>query len=211
MLKKSGLFLGTILVAFLVLFASVLRAASVNYSFYPQATPGRANPSKSPQPDTAYYFVYPGNILPDSSLWYFKALRDKVWLSITVDPGKKAELALLLSDKRLMMSKTLFDRKKFELGFSTLTKGEKYMEMANEIDQTNRSHGMDTASFELRLASAALKHREVIEQQILPIAPEDAKPGIIQIVNYSKNVYISTGNNLESRGITAPANPFTSN
>ena len=203
--------MGTILVAFLVLFASVLRAASVNYSFYPQATPGDASSNKTPQPDTSYYFVYPGSILPDSSLWYFKALRDKIWLTVTVDPGKKAELALLLSDKRLMMSKILFDRKKFELGFSTLSKGEKYLQMASDIDQNSHNHGTDTASFELRLSVAALKHREVIEQQILPEAPEDAKPGIIQTVNIAKDVYTSASDSLQTKGIAAPKSPFTTN
>lgn len=202
--------MATVVVAFLVLFASVLKAASINYSFYPQATPNNAGSSATPKPDTSYYFVYPGSILPDSSLWYLKALRDKVWLTLTVDSGKKAELALLLSDKRLMMSKILFDRKKFELGYSTLTKGEKYLQMANEIDQSNRNKGIDTASFELKLAAAALKHREVIEQQILPLAPEDAKPGIIQTLNYSKDAYTNARNTLQAKGIVAPVSPFSS-
>lgn len=211
MLKKGGLFLSTVLVAFLILFASVLKAASVNYSFYPQKTPDNTSPSVSPMPDTSYYFGYPGSVLPDSSLWYLKALRDKVWLTLTVDSGKKAELALLMSDKRLMMSKILFDRKKFELGYSTLTKGEKYLQMASEIDQNNRNKGADTASFELKLASASLKHREIIEQQILPLAPEDAKPGIIQTLNYAKNAYTDMSNVLQAKGMVAPISPFKNN
>jgi len=55
-----------------------------------------------------------------------KAIRDKLWHVLTMDASKEAELSLLCSDKRLGMSKILFERGKPELAFSTLTKGEKY-------------------------------------------------------------------------------------
>lgn len=204
MFKKWGIVVLTLVVASLILFTSVLKASSINYAFYPQKTPEVILPGATPEPEVAYYFVYPGGILPDNALWYFKAARDKVWMTLTLDTGKKAELALLFSDKRLVTSKILFDRGKSELAFSTLTKGEKYLQMASDFDQINQKKGKDTASFEMNLARAALKHQEVIEEEILPIAPEDAKPGIITTEKYAKGTREAMQVRLEAKGIILP-------
>ena len=71
----------------------------------------------------------------------------------------------------------------------------------------NRKKGADTKAFLTQLANASLKHREVINE-ILMIAPEDAKPEIIKTENYSRDVYKNSRNILYSLGMPAPENPF---
>jgi hypothetical protein len=154
-----------------------------------------------------YTLPFPGRILPDHPLWTLKALRDKLWLMVTVNPSRRGELTLLFADKRLASSKILFEKDKPEIAFSTLSKGEKYLEQAASIEVENRKKGMDTKEFLTKLANSSLKHRQVINE-ILAIAPEDAKPEIIKIENYSRNVYKASRDALNSLGMSAPENPF---
>ncbi|MFH1863524.1 MAG: DUF5667 domain-containing protein [bacterium] len=181
----------TIFTAFSVLTVSVLRAASVDNKFI----------------ETNYYLPYPGRILQDNSLWFAKALRDKIWLKLTVSPLRKMDLLLLLSDKRLAGSKILIEKNKASVALSALSKGEKYLEEASKFEQKSRKGGVDTKSFLPKLASAALKHRQVIEEMLL-IAPEDVKPSIVKMEDYSKNVYKEARDAMNSLGMIAPKNPF---
>lgn len=198
--------LSAFLLAVFILFASVLKTASIKYAF---ALP--ANPSTETGEVSAaaidYYLPYPGKILPDSPLWALKALRDRLWFWITTDSGKKADLALLFADKRLETSRILFEKDKPSLAFPTLTKGEKYLEMAMDLAKVNTKKGIDTAPFWQKLAKAALKHREVMEK-MLKIAPEDAKPGIVATEDYPKNIYKEARDMLNSKGVPPPENPF---
>lgn len=195
--------------ALAVLLISVLRSASVSYVF---ASSTQANlPILGTKTiDVVYQFPYPGSILPDSPFWSLKAMRDKVWYFLSGTHLKKAELALLFSDKRLMASKILFENKKPDIALSTLSKGEKYLEIATYEEDIARKSGFDTSSFLIKLVTASLKHRQIIEEEILPIAPEDGKPEIIKIENYSKNVYKTSRDALNSSGIEPPRNPFDS-
>jgi hypothetical protein len=45
-------------------------------------------------------------------------------------------------------------------------------------------------------------------EEILVIAPEDAKPNIIDLKSYSKNVYEKTREALYEKGMEVPENPF---
>lgn len=208
MLRRIAYILSAFLVAFSILITSVLRTASIKYAFALPATPQPTGTPLSEKPiNIDYYLAYPGSILPDSPFWFVKAARDKFWFFITTDSGKKADLALLFADKRLTAGKILFERNKPSLAFPTLTKGEKYLETAVELGKENTKKGMDTAPFWQRLANAALKHRQTIEE-ILKIAPEDAKPGIIRSEDYAKNAYKEARDALNSKGVTVPENPF---
>lgn len=151
-------------------------------------------------PQIEYSLPYAGGVLPDNTFWIFKALRDKVWYVATFDQSKRSDLNLLFSDKRLIMSEELFNKKKPDLGLSTLTKGEKYLESA--------SFGLDNVDFARKLAIASLKHRQIIEEDILPIAPDDLKPGIIKSMDWAKNTYKVSRDYLNSKGEIPPKNPF---
>ena len=177
--------------------------------------------SASPKPDSkeeikegnmeiGYVLPYPGRVLPDSPIWFMKALRDKVWMGSTTNIMRKAELSLLFADKRLSASYELFKNEKPLLALTTLTKAEKYLESASAIEKKERGKGEDTKSFLLTLAKASLKHREVIEN-MLTIVPDDIKPEVIKAGDYPKNVYKECRDALQSQGVSAPENPFDTN
>lgn len=198
-----SLFLG-----FSILFISVLRTAAVKPDFVLANGP---TSQISPQSDINinYELVYPGRVLPDNPLWIVKASRDRLWLSITTNSGRKAELKLLFADKRLAMAQELFNAKKYDIGFTTLSKAEKYLEEASLQEQLNRARGMQTQEFLKTLAISALKHRQVVRELTI-IAPQDALPEMVKIEDYSKKVYEESVHALNEKAIDAPQNPFDS-
>ncbi|OGM19235.1 hypothetical protein A2955_05135 [Candidatus Woesebacteria bacterium RIFCSPLOWO2_01_FULL_37_19] len=205
MIQKVAIYLSVFALAFLILFISVLRTAAVKYDFASRTSQNTSNISADNAID--YQLPYAGKILPDSSLWPLKALRDKIWLAVTTNPSRKAELKLLFADKRLVSSKMLFDKGKPEIAFSVLTKAEKYLEEANIQAGVNEKNGSDTIDFITRLANASLKHYQVMEG-LLEGAPEDAKPKIIEAQSYAKKVYEETRNKLNEKGVSPPENPY---
>ncbi len=199
---------GAFVLAFAVLSVSVLRCSNVSPAYGFSSPIPSSIPSPTPVPTVFYPLPYPGRILQDNWLWYFKAMRDKIQYMVTVDSLKKADFALLYSDKRLGSSLTLFQNKKPDLAVSVLAKGEKYLEIAAGDEEAARKVGLNTNDFLTKLATASLKHREVIETQILPMAPEDLRPEIIKTLDYSKNTYKQCRDALAGKGIEAPKDPF---
>jgi hypothetical protein len=191
--------------AFVVLFISILRTAAVKYEFSGKVEPSNVLGESDIYID--YHLAYPGKVLPDHPLWSVKALRDKIWLLLTTNKSRKAELNLLFADKRVGSSQILFEKGKSELAFSTLTKAEKYLEEALAIEKEQREKGEDTGHFLYTLANASLKHAEVIEK-ILDVAPEDAKPGIIELKKYPQKTYEDARNALLEKGTNPPECPF---
>ncbi|MBU0570346.1 hypothetical protein KKB40_06265 [Patescibacteria group bacterium] len=208
MLRKTAIVFSALFLAFGILFTSILRTASIKYEFNGQVThKDGASVLGEKDINIDYFLAYPGKVLPDSPLWFVKALRDRTWLFLTTNSGRKAELKLLFADKRLGSAKILFEKGKAEVGFSTLTKAEKYLEEASFQEQENREGGADTSEFLRRLSYASLKHFEVTSE-IIKMAPEDAKPGIIKAQKYAKNVYENTRDALYEKDIEPPENPF---
>ena len=210
MLKKVLAPFLTILVALGVLSLSIFRSASpVSYAFSLPATP---EPQSFDQGEMEkvkidYILPYPGKILPDSSFWFLKAIRDKVWYGITTNLGKKAQLNLLFADKRLVSARMLFENGKPELAFETLEKSEMYLEEALSMETKARGRGDDTTEFLITLSKSALKHMEEISS-ILSLAPADAKPEIIKVMDQPKEIYEATVHLLQEKGVTPPTNPF---
>lgn len=207
MLRKTFIFLATLGFAFAILFVSILRTASVKYSFSDTFYYSDDQILGEEDSHIDYFLVNPGKVHPDSPLWPLKALRDRTWLFFTTNPGRKAELKLLFADKRLLASKVLFEKGNPELGFSTLTKAEKYLEQASLKEKENREKGIDTSDFLERIALASLKHFEVIEE-ILALAPEDARQGIVESQNYPRKIFLQSRDLLSQMGKTSPKNPF---
>ncbi len=208
MYRRILIIASTLVFAFAILFTSVFRTASVKYVFS-QEVEMHEEQQDGDATEIDYALPYPGRISPDSPLWPLKAFRDKAWLLLTTNPSRKAELELLYADKRLVMSKALFEKDKSEIAFATLTKAEKYLEEACSIEEENRQTGIDTYEFLTALSKASLKHRQVIEE-ILLIAPEDARPGITRTQDYSKEIYGKTKNALQNKGMPTVENPFES-
>lgn len=205
--------MSTVTLAFIILSISVLRSSTIRpsidvYSATPK--PELKENAQEKKIEIMYVMPFPGRILPDSPFWPIKALRDKLWMGITTNPMKKAELSLLFADKRLMASYELFKINKPQLALTTLTKAEKYLEAGSVIEKNERQKGLDTKSFLFTLATASLKHREIIEG-MLNIVPDDIKPEVIKAEDYSKNVYKECRDALQSQEVSAPENPFTTN
>lgn len=198
--------LAAFVLAFGILSVSILRSTSVNYAF----AAAKSSPTPAPQQiqEVDYDMALPGKVLPGNLLWPLKALRDRVWYLITFSHLKKAELGLFFSDKRLSSGQTLFKSGNANLGISTVTKGEKYLEMAGSEEEQARKEGHDTSAFLLKLATASLKHREIIEKQILPIAPEVMRPDLSQLEVYSKAAFTKASEVLISKGKESPKDPF---
>jgi hypothetical protein len=213
MLKRIAVVLSTVAFAFIILSISVLRSSTIRPSIdVYSATPKPVLKGEVPNSkvDIAYVMPFPGRILPDSPFWPVKALRDKLWMTVTTNPMRKAELSLLFADKRLMASYELFKLNKPQLALTTLTKAEKYLEEGSVIEENQRKLGLDTKSFLFTLSTASLKHREIIEN-MLNIVPDDVKPDVIKAEDYSKNVYKETRDALQSQAVSAPENPFDTN
>lgn len=208
MLKNFLLFFASFTLASIILIISVFKIAEVKYVFSQSPS---STPVNMPKPVAVNYNLpYPGPILPDSILWPLKALRDKIWLAVTINPSKKADLYLLIADKRLADAQILFEKNNPNLGISVLTKAEKYLESANEEERIAHREGMDTTECLEKFASATLKHREVIDE-ILALAPEDAKPLIVKTQDYSKHLYEKAKSGLLEAGAIVPQNPFGQN
>jgi hypothetical protein len=111
-----------------------------------------------------YYLVYPG-ILPDHPLYWLKMIRDRVALFLNRDSIGKIEMLLLYSDKRLGAAKVLIEGGKVQLGVTTATKGEKYLEEA--VSRFNALVSKDaTGDLKDRLNKAILKHAEILSDLI---------------------------------------------
>lgn len=204
MLRRIATVSTTLIIGVLVFAVSVLRSADAKYSFAGEPTP---SPDSEKKIEINYTLAYPGRIGPDSVLWSLKAVRDRVWIMLTFNPLKKAEIMLLMADKRIQQAQTLFETDKASLGITTLTKAEKYLEEAKEQEIVAKGQKMNTGDFLDRLANSALKHRQ-ITGYILKIAPEEAKPEVIKTMDYSKKVFEDSRNSLIDVGKTPPDNPF---
>lgn len=109
---------------------------------------------------------YPG-ILPDHPLYFLKVVRDRIMEFGTRDHLKKAELYLLLSDKRVAMATLLVKKGKERIAVTTLSKGEKYALKIPGLLRQSKEQGVkppDEVIFRVRLSNE--KHREIIETLI---------------------------------------------
>ena len=166
----------TILIAFAILSISFLRIATPTYTYSPMVLSEKVENEVIPD-KVDYQLAYQGKIGPDNPLWYAKAVRDRARYMLALNPTKKAELNLLYADKRLNSSIELFKNNKPDLGLITLTKAEKYLESA-ELQMT------DDNELYKKIGLSSLKHREVIENEILPITPEDLRPQCVLLLLY---------------------------
>lgn len=205
-MKSKGEIAGvcaTIFTAFAILSVSFLRIATPTYTYSPMVLSEKID-SEVVQNKIDYHLSYQGKIGPDNALWYVKAMRDRAMYTLTFNPTKKAELNLLYADKRLNSALLLFQNNKPDLGLITLTKAEKYLESA-ELQMT------EDGELYKKIGLSSLKHREVIENEILPITPEDLRPQVIKTSAISKEVYTKVKEHMLSKGLVPPVNPFDSN
>lgn len=197
MLKRILLILAVLVFAVGILFISLYQVtaparpsfAASALKFYvspvsqttpsPQVTP-------TPTPKINYYLPYPG-ILPDHPLYKIKMLRDQVWLLLTSDPAKKAELLLLFADKRIGAGEVLIRGNKVSLGISTLIKGEKYFERAMAEVNKAKEKGVKVENVSAKLKSAPLKYEEVLTNLKESVSPE-GRPALEDLLKLIRNL-----------------------
>jgi hypothetical protein len=187
-----------------ILTASILRSAAVRYSFRLQPSP---TPTEQKRVSIDYELPYPGRVTPTSILWPVKVIRDKTWLFVTTNNLKKAEISLLLADKRLSAGMKLFELSKAGDAITVIMKGEYYLDESLRYVKEAHKEGMETKVFLHHLALSALKHREVLETLRIQ-APEDAQPIFNKTTDYSKNVYEQASHIIREMGDNPPSNPF---
>jgi hypothetical protein len=198
-MKKFIFLSATLIFAFWILGISVVKtsaidgqSASQNYkvtSVDPNASvkDEEADLSATESGQKADYFLaYPG-ILPDHFLYPVKMIRDRVWLWLTFNPLKKAEMMLLLADKRLGAGEVLINGNKIELGISTLTKGEKYLQQAVAQEKMAKEEGENTQVFFDKLKLAAQKHEEVLVGLKNKVG-DSFQPGLEMCLGYVREV-----------------------
>ncbi len=132
----------------------------------------------TPETKIDYYLPYPG-LLPDHPLYWLKMVRDRVQLWLTTDNLQKAERLLLYADKRLGAGWALVEGNKPELGITTITKAEKYLEQAVNLAQKLGEEEKEV-EFKTKLAKAIKKHEEVL-RLIKEKTGEELKP-IVELV-----------------------------
>ena len=128
-------------------------------------------------------------------------------INVLTNSSKKAEVTLLFADKRVKMSQILFEKEKPEIAFATLLKAEQYLFEASKLEEENRKKGVDTLEFARVMTYASLKHIQVLHD-VLNLAPEDARPEIIELIKIPTETYNKNMHVLNEKGIEAPDNPF---
>jgi len=169
--------------------AGTTAQSSPSYQVLPAETEAELSPEAtvSPELKVDYYLPYPG-ILPDNFLYPLKMFRDKIWLWLTTEPVRKSEVLLLFADKRLKAGEVLIEGGKAELGMTTLSKGEKYLEQAITQAEKAKGAGMETAALYEKLAKATLKHQEILGDLVLK-APEQTQSVIQELMKYPQQGY----------------------
>ena len=127
-----------------------------------------------------YYLPYPG-ILPDHPLYWLKMIRDRVRLWLTRNVEAKYERLLLYADKRIGAAKVLIEGGQADLGITTVTKAEKYLEQAvsqlEKVKETGKAYPERVEN----LQKAISKHEEVL-RAVKEQVPDQAKPALDQAV-----------------------------
>lgn len=167
MLKKFFLTSASLFFGATVLFTSVFRASA--QTIIPDQDEAviefnitEATPEPVREETVDYILPWPG-ILPDHLLYPIKALRDRVWLLLTVDPWKKTELLIKLADKRIYAASLLVDKENYEASAATALKAEQYLWQAVEEEKVAREKDNEKTLFLLEaLQQSVLKHEEML-------------------------------------------------
>lgn len=189
MFKKAILIFAALVFALAILITSIWRTAAKTYLPTVQAQEAELREKVD------YYLPYPG-ILPDHFLYPVKMIRDKLLVFFTTEPLKRAELFLLFADKRIGAAKSLIEGGKQELGITTLTKAEKYLEKAVSQERLANEKGKETRSFLEKLAKASLKHEELL-LEIRERVGESSQGIIDDLLSYPRRAYKQTVEILE--------------
>lgn len=138
--------------------------------------------------EVVYELPYAG-ILPDNPLYPMKKFRDAVWVFMTRDNMQKAELILLLSDKKVVMAQQLVDKGKYELAVETLHDAEDdYERIINAMKLSKQIGAEAPAEFESKVILSNEKHLEVMEN-ILKTVPSGVQSSLKDVMQLNVDNY----------------------
>lgn len=179
MIKSNLLFpLSFISLAFFILIFSALQGSQVpnmipsSYSFSNKYCKKIYEASYSATPQSQIP-AFPG-ILPNHPFYFAKMARDKAQYVLTKNPEKKLELLLLYADKRLISGQILILQKEIDIGISTITKAEKYLQKAGLYAVQNLDQNK-CQNLILETVDTYLYHRQQIEKLLISDLQGDKK------------------------------------
>lgn len=171
-MKKVLMTLSAILFIFLIPFMTYVM----------EYAPVRANQEK-----VIYNLPYPG-LLPDHPLYIVKAIRDNLLALTTRDNVKKAELYLLLSDKRIAMALALAKKGKEKQAIEVAGKAEKYFFKIPLLLMNAKKQGAAASSeFVTTLKLSNAKHKEILEN-FLKELPQGLSDSINNVILLNEQV-----------------------
>ncbi len=135
--------------------------------------------------NTVYELPYPG-ILPDHPLYFFKAVRDRIWVFSTRDNLKKVDVYILFSDKRAKMAQALSNKGKVDLAISTMSKSEKYFLKIPNLLKASKAQGVSPNQELLDEVRASNNIHKGIIQELLRNAPEGEQNRITEILKINE-------------------------
>jgi len=123
-------------------------------------------PSPTPTPVIVNYDLpYPG-ILPGKPLYSLKIVRDRIVEFFIGDSLKKSYFYLLQADKRLSASIYLFELNQNELGETTLSKSQNYLEKSlNKAGEAKNSQ-KDIGELAAKIKLSSIKQKQEIQKLI---------------------------------------------
>jgi hypothetical protein len=125
--------------------------------------------SQSSQQEINYELPYPG-LLPDSPLYFLRVIRDKTIDLLISDPVKKTEFDLLQADKRLNASMFLFNKRKFSLSLTTVSKAENYFSEALDKMGEAKMQGRNVGEMKGKLKNALEKHEQELSNMVQKVS-----------------------------------------
>jgi len=135
------------------------------FLFIPPSVSAQENVSTQDATEAAsvdYVLPYPG-ILPDSPLYFLKAVRDRLVGLLVNDPVKKAEFNLLTSDKRINAAIFLANRGKDQLAVDTLSKSNNYMDQAIGATATAQDAGKNIDTVLSNIRTSIKSHKQIAD------------------------------------------------
>lgn len=122
-----------------------------------------------------YQLPHPG-LLPDHPLYFAKGMRDSIMIFFTRDNVKKAELYLLLSDKKAAAALSLAKKGKSQKSLETITESEDLFMKIPPLLKESKEQGVSASNdfIDLLYLSNA-KHQEIITEMMKEIPEGDVE------------------------------------
>lgn len=149
---------------------------------YAQEEQASSSPKQAVTPTQTpidYKLPYPG-ILPDNPLYFIKTFRDRLVGFLISDPVRKAEFDVLQADKRIGMGDLLVDKKKWDLSYSTISKGENYFQEAIDNAQLSKKEHKNVSATVRKLSASIQKHIQVTTSLVKKV-PSQKKQEFISL------------------------------